>query len=97
MTLEDLAREMIAKADAHYRICHDKRTLMGIDPQNVKRICEGFLEMRKQLLALGSAAHNFHVEVRDWIHHPGDFLIAARKDLQHELDRLEKSLDKPCE
>lgn len=46
--------------------------------------------LEKQLSAMRSAAHNFYVTVKPWLHHESDLLKATLSDLKHELAKVEK-------
>lgn len=46
--------------------------------------------LEKELSAMRSAAHNFYVTVKPWLHHESDMLKATVSDLKHELAKGEK-------
>jgi len=49
-----------------------------------------YRRLYQYMLSLSSAAHNFYITVRPWLHHESDFLKATIGDLKHELARSQK-------
>lgn len=69
----------------------------AIEIAYLQKMLEESIEERKRLSeenrdirAMRSAAHNFYVTVKPWLHHESSMLKATIADLKHELAKGEK-------